>query len=95
MNRYLNLGECKELEDYATKSLPERCSFKAVNSNGEIVGVAVNGVIKRPVSAIQNNLNTIFSNICICDYYNLRLLISFYISVERRTTFKLCCRMRA
>lgn len=50
MNTYLDLGECKELEEYTLKSLPDGCSFKAVNSKGEIVGVAMNGIVKKPVS---------------------------------------------
>lgn len=44
------MGDCVELEKYATKSISEKCSFKAVNSKGEIIGVAMNGIIKKPVS---------------------------------------------
>lgn len=62
MNTFLDLGECKELEEYASKSLPERCSFKAVNSKGEIVGVAINGIINRPVSIVRSILLHITSN---------------------------------
>lgn len=51
MNVYLEIGDdCKELEEYSIKSLPDKCSFKAVNSNGEIVGVFLNGIVKKPVS---------------------------------------------
>lgn len=53
MNTYLNLGECKELEDYSTKSLPDNCSVKAVNSRGEIIGVYINGIVRRPVERRQ------------------------------------------
>ncbi|KAG5676125.1 hypothetical protein PVAND_005978 [Polypedilum vanderplanki] len=48
LNEYLQLGECKDLEDYCKKSIPDGCSFKAVNSNGEIVGVFLNGIIRKP-----------------------------------------------
>lgn len=50
MNTFLSLGECKELEEYSLKSMSDKCSFKAVNANGEIVGVAMNGIVKKPVS---------------------------------------------
>lgn len=51
MNKYLEIGDdCKELEEYSIKSLPDKCSFKAVNSDGEIVGVFLNGIVKKPVS---------------------------------------------
>lgn len=49
MNTYLQLGECKELEEYATHCIPENCSFKATNSKGEIIGVFLNGIIHKPV----------------------------------------------
>ncbi|XP_053697750.1 arylalkylamine N-acetyltransferase 1 isoform X1 [Sabethes cyaneus] len=48
LNTFINLGECKELEKYSTKYLHEHCSFKAVNSRGEIVGVNINGMINKP-----------------------------------------------
>lgn len=54
MNGCLGLGECKELEVFASKSIPERCSFKAVDANGQIVGVAINGVVKKPVSSLTS-----------------------------------------
>lgn len=54
MNTFVNLGECKELEEYSLKSLSDKCSFKAVNANGEIVGVAMNGIVKKPVSIINH-----------------------------------------
>lgn len=57
MNTYLDLGICKELEDYSIKTLPEKCSFKAVNSKGEIVGVYINGIVKRPVSFVLSQSN--------------------------------------
>lgn len=46
------MGECQDLEDYATKSIPDGCSFKALDSKGRIVGVTLNGIIKRPVSLL-------------------------------------------
>uniref|UniRef100_A0AAG5DRM4 aralkylamine N-acetyltransferase n=2 Tax=Anopheles atroparvus TaxID=41427 RepID=A0AAG5DRM4_ANOAO len=48
LNKYVQLGECKELEKYCTKNLSEHSSFKAVNSRGEIVGVTLNGTIMKP-----------------------------------------------
>lgn len=48
LNTYVQLGECKELEKYCTKSLSEHSSYKAVNSRGEIVGVILNGTIMKP-----------------------------------------------
>lgn len=48
LNTFVNLGECKELEKYSTKHLHEHCSFKAVNSRGEIVGVNINGLVQKP-----------------------------------------------
>lgn len=49
MNTYLQIDECKELEEYATSCIPEKCSFKATNSKGEIIGVFLNGIIHKPV----------------------------------------------
>lgn len=48
------MGDCVELEKYATKSIGEKCSFKAVNSRGEIIGVAMNGIVKKPVIFFQS-----------------------------------------
>ncbi|XP_055920546.1 arylalkylamine N-acetyltransferase 1 isoform X2 [Eupeodes corollae] len=48
LNTYLNLGECQELEEYSLKCIPEACSFKAVNKQGEIIGVFINGLMRRP-----------------------------------------------
>lgn len=50
LNTFLNLGECKELEEYSLKCIPEKCSFKAVNKQGEIIGVFLNGLMRRPKS---------------------------------------------
>lgn len=50
MNDYLNMADCVELEEYATKTIGEHCSFKALNSRNEIIGVVMNGIIKKPVS---------------------------------------------
>lgn len=52
MNNYLNMADCVELEEYATKNIGEHCSFKALNSRGEIIGVAMNGIIRKPVSIL-------------------------------------------
>lgn len=48
LNTYLDLGECPELEEYASKSIKDGCSFKAMSSSGEIIGVFLNGIMKRP-----------------------------------------------
>jgi arylalkylamine N-acetyltransferase len=48
LNTYLELGECEELEKYCLKSIKDGCSFKAVNSKGEIIGVFLNGIIQKP-----------------------------------------------
>ncbi|XP_017005576.2 arylalkylamine N-acetyltransferase 1 isoform X1 [Drosophila takahashii] len=48
LNTFLDLGECKELEKYSLKSLPDNCSYKAVNKKGEIIGVFLNGLVRRP-----------------------------------------------
>jgi len=50
LNTFLDLGECKELEKYSLKPLPDNCSYKAVNKKGEIIGVFLNGLMRRPVS---------------------------------------------
>ena len=56
LNYYLQLGECKDLEDYCKKSIPDACSYKAVNSNGEIVGVYLNGIIRKPVILMLHSI---------------------------------------
>lgn len=48
LNTYLDLGECKELEKYSLKCVKDNCSYKAVNKKGEIIGVFINGLMKRP-----------------------------------------------
>lgn len=48
LNTYLDLGVCEELENYASKSIKDNCSFKAMSSTGEIIGVFLNGEMKRP-----------------------------------------------
>lgn len=48
MNTYLDLGECQDLVDYAAKCIKDECSFKAMSPSGEIVGVFLNGYMKRP-----------------------------------------------
>lgn len=55
LNCYVQLGECQDLEEYCKKSIPDNCSYKAVNSNGEIVGVYLNGIIRKPVSILWEN----------------------------------------
>jgi len=47
LNKAINLGECKDLEEYSLKCIPYKCSFKAVNTNGEIIGVFLNGLLKK------------------------------------------------
>lgn len=47
LNTSLDLGECKELEEYSVKCIPEHCSFKAVNPNGQMIGILLNGIIKK------------------------------------------------
>lgn len=50
---HLNISsDCKELEEYCIKSVPENCSFKAVNSKGKMVGALTNAIIERPVSIL-------------------------------------------
>ncbi|XP_039484037.1 arylalkylamine N-acetyltransferase 1 isoform X1 [Drosophila santomea] len=48
LNTFLDLGECKELEKYSLKPLPDNCSYKAVNKKGEIIGLFLNGLMRRP-----------------------------------------------
>lgn len=95
LNTFLNLGECKELEEYASKSLPERCSFKAVNSKGDIVGVAVNGVISRPVSI---SLHRREQPIASSQSAEIRFRDYFFLpekAGERRAGPQLCGRLQA
>lgn len=47
MNRYLDLGDCPELESWSLKYMLEGRSFKAINSAGEIIGVIINGLMHR------------------------------------------------
>jgi hypothetical protein len=49
LNCYVQLGVCKDLEEYCTKSISDGCSFKAVNADGDIIGVFMNGIIRKPV----------------------------------------------
>ncbi|XP_023290983.2 arylalkylamine N-acetyltransferase 1 isoform X1 [Lucilia cuprina] len=49
LNTYLNLGECKELEEYSVKCIKDGCSYKAVTKSGEIIGVFLNALMHRPV----------------------------------------------
>ncbi|XP_017476326.1 PREDICTED: dopamine N-acetyltransferase [Rhagoletis zephyria] len=48
LNSFLNLGDCKELEEYTIKCIKDNCSYKAVHTNGELIGVFLNGLLKRP-----------------------------------------------
>ncbi|EDW02289.1 arylalkylamine N-acetyltransferase 1 [Drosophila grimshawi] len=48
MNKFLELGECYQLEQFSVKPLKDNCSYKAVNRNGEIIGVFINGLMRRP-----------------------------------------------
>lgn len=61
LNFAVQLGECKDLEDYCTKAIPDECSFKAVNSDGEIIGVFLNGIVRKPVR-IRNRFDLLFFN---------------------------------
>lgn len=48
LNKCLDLGECRELEEYCSKGIKDGCSFKATSPSGEIIGVFLNGFLKRP-----------------------------------------------
>ncbi|SPP75218.1 dopamine N-acetyltransferase isoform X1 [Drosophila guanche] len=48
LNTFLDLGECKELEKYSLKPLSDNCSYKAVNKSGDIIGIFLNGLMRRP-----------------------------------------------
>lgn len=43
----------EELEEFSVSNLVEKCSFKAVNSKGEIVALALNRIAKREVIIVQ------------------------------------------
>lgn len=46
MNQAIGLcndGPCAELDDYCRQCLPEGLSFKAVDKDGKVVGVMING----------------------------------------------------
>lgn len=47
MNLYLTLGDCPELEYWATKYIDDGCSFKALNTKREIIGIILNGIIHK------------------------------------------------
>ncbi|XP_031625920.1 dopamine N-acetyltransferase-like [Contarinia nasturtii] len=48
INHYIELGVSAELDSYTQKALVDKCSFKAVNAHGEIIGVIVNAIAKKP-----------------------------------------------
>ncbi|KAH8401917.1 hypothetical protein KR009_008700 [Drosophila setifemur] len=48
LNTFLELGECEELEKYSLKPLVDNCSYKAVHKNGDIIGIFLNGLLRRP-----------------------------------------------
>ncbi|KAM7360539.1 speck isoform 2-T2 [Cochliomyia hominivorax] len=48
LNTYLDLGECKELEEYSVKCIKDGCSYKAVTKCGKIIGVFLNALMHRP-----------------------------------------------
>ncbi|XP_013104210.1 arylalkylamine N-acetyltransferase 1 isoform X2 [Stomoxys calcitrans] len=50
LNTYLELGECKDLEEYSVKCIKDGCSFKAVTKTGEIIGVFLNALMQRPAA---------------------------------------------
>lgn len=43
---------CPEFDASVTEYIGQDCCFKALNSRGEIVGIYLNGLIKRSVSFI-------------------------------------------
>lgn len=43
-----------ELDEYATMKIGDNCSFKALNSYGEIIGVTLNAVERKPVGVFTN-----------------------------------------
>lgn len=47
MNICLGLGDCPELEYWATKYLKDGCSFKALNMKNEIIGIILNGIVRK------------------------------------------------
>lgn len=58
LNTYLNLGECKELEEYSVKCIKDGCSFKAVTKSGEIIGVFLNALLHRPTSNAEHETSS-------------------------------------
>lgn len=48
----MQLGDCTELEVWATKYLAESCSFKAVNRAGRIIGIIINGLMRKHAAAV-------------------------------------------
>lgn len=81
MNDYLGMSDCVELEEYAIKNIDENCSFKAINSRGEIIGVAMNGIINKPVSKKKIMFNQIFIE-------NDDLHFSF--DIQKNTKYTIC-----
>lgn len=51
MNKYLDLGECVDVEKFSVKDIKDNCSFKAVNNEGRIIGVFLNALEKRSSNA--------------------------------------------
>lgn len=54
MNLAVNLLEtpesrCMDLEDYAAATLDDEVSVAAVDENGDYVGLAINGIVRREV----------------------------------------------
>lgn len=43
------MDDCIELEEWCVKNLDEGTSFKAVNSDGEMIGVILNAFMHKPV----------------------------------------------
>lgn len=60
MNNHLDLGDCPELEDWASESIGDTYSFKAINPAGEIIGVIINGIVEKNVRTLvySNDLNS-------------------------------------
>lgn len=53
MNVYLKMDDCIELEEWCVKNIDEGTSFKAVNTDGQIIGVILNAFMHKPVKTIK------------------------------------------
>ncbi|XP_030379357.1 dopamine N-acetyltransferase isoform X2 [Scaptodrosophila lebanonensis] len=80
LNTFLDLGECKELEKYSLKSITDNCSYKAVNKNGEIIGVYLNGLMRRPTSSESNSEKAADS----CEHPKFKKILALMDHVEEQ-----------